>query len=105
MGAFVIFFGPCKCLEVFSTFFELFFALLIAFFVIFLCMAHTKQTAKLGKDYEADLNAEETKSQHSGDDKDLSQVDADPTDLVGLEKCQTTVHFRASLVTPSLINF
>ena len=42
---------------------------------------------------------EAIKSQHSGDEEDLSQLDTDPFDLMGCEKHKTTVHFGPSLVT------
>jgi hypothetical protein len=67
-------------------------------------MAHVKETAKLIDGGKATAMVEDL-VQQSGDEDDLSQVDADLSDLMGREKLKATLQFGSSLVSQNLIDF
>jgi hypothetical protein len=60
--------------------------------ILFLClgMAHIKETAKLIEDVEANTKVENI-AQHSEGEEDLSQMNADPSELMGREKSELTL--------------
>jgi hypothetical protein len=53
-------------------------------------MAHIKETAKLIEDVEANTKVENI-AQHSEGEEDLSQMNADPSELMGREKSELTL--------------
>lgn len=67
-------------------------------------MARVKEIAKLIEGCEASAEVEDLVHQ-TGDEEDLSQVDADPSELMGREKPEATLWFGMSLVSQNLVNF
>jgi hypothetical protein len=67
-------------------------------------MAHIKETAKPIEVEEASTEVENI-AQHSRGEEDLSQVNADPSELMGREKPKQTLRFGTSLVSQNLIKF
>lgn len=67
-------------------------------------MAGLKESALLIEGEEVNTTVEDL-VQHSEDEEDLTQVDADLSDLMGREKPEATLRFGTSLVSRNLINF
>ncbi|RLM79806.1 putative retrotransposon protein [Panicum miliaceum] len=66
-------------------------------------MARVEETAKLIKGCEGGAEVEDLV--HQFGDKDLAQVDASPSDLMGREKLEVTLRFGSSLVSERRIQF
>ncbi|RLN00202.1 putative retrotransposon protein [Panicum miliaceum] len=67
-------------------------------------MARVEETAKLIEVCESGVEVEDL-AQQSGDGEDLSQVEADISELMGREKPDSTLRFGSSLVSKNTINF
>ena len=69
--------------------------------LFFLGMARVKVTAKVPEGVETSAQAED-QNQRSEGEEDLSQVDADLSELMGRDKPETTLRFGNSLVIEAL---
>jgi hypothetical protein len=67
-------------------------------------MARVEETAKLVKGCKSGMEVEDL-AQQPGDREDLSQVEADISELMGHEKLESTLRFGSSPVSENTINF